>query len=169
MIDHGSGAATRCCGTPRASPGRCASAGSEKQLRQKLRRRGLPNHPPLFCYPDCACALTDGYGDVYARRCLGVVRDDGNTCASLCPRPRRMAPMAPALASHRGAAGAPNSPRLRVDREEKLAAWQAGAVAPQTPPSRYRPVPLDACDGVASAGAVAGLSHQRPIASGAAK
>jgi hypothetical protein len=52
--------------------------------------------------------------------------------------------------------------------EEKLAAWQARAVAQQMQPSRYRPVPLEACDGVASAGAVAGLSHQNPAASGAA-
>jgi len=52
--------------------------------------------------------------------------------------------------------------------EEKLAAWQAGAVAPQMQPSRYRPVPLAACDGVASAGAVAWASHQSPIARGAA-
>jgi len=50
--------------------------------------------------------------------------------------------------------------------EEKLAALQAGAVAQQMQPSRYRPVPLEACDGVASAGAVAGLSHQNPPASG---
>jgi hypothetical protein len=48
--------------------------------------------------------------------------------------------------------------------EEKLAAWRAEAVAPQMQPSRYRPVPLAACDGVASAGAVAGLSHQNPAA-----
>jgi hypothetical protein len=52
--------------------------------------------------------------------------------------------------------------------EEKLAAWQARAVAPQMQLSRYRPVPLAACDGVASAGAVAWASHQNPIASGAA-
>ena len=52
--------------------------------------------------------------------------------------------------------------------EEELAALQARAVAQQMQPSRYRPVPLEACDGVASAGAVAGLSHQSPIARGAA-
>ena len=51
--------------------------------------------------------------------------------------------------------------------EEKLAAWQ---VRPQQmQPSRYRPVPLEARDGVASAGAVAGLSHQNPAASGSAR
>ena len=44
--------------------------------------------------------------------------------------------------------------------EEKLAAWQAGVQ-----PSRHHPVPLEACDDVASAGAVAGLSHQNPAAS----
>jgi len=53
--------------------------------------------------------------------------------------------------------------------EEKLAAWRAEAVVPQMQPSRYRPVPLAACDGVASAGAVAGLSHQNPAASGSAR
>jgi hypothetical protein len=50
--------------------------------------------------------------------------------------------------------------------EEKMAAWQAEGIAQQMQPSRYRPVPLEACDGVACAGAVAGLSHQNPAASG---
>jgi len=36
--------------------------------------------------------------------------------------------------------------------EEKLAAWQARALAQQMQPSRYRPVPLEACDGVANGG-----------------
>jgi hypothetical protein len=34
--------------------------------------------------------------------------------------------------------------------EEKLAALRARGVAPHMQPSRYRPVPLEACDGVAS-------------------
>ena len=57
-----------------------------------------------------------------ARRCSGpdltlrnpadvsALADDGNICASLCPSPCRVAAMAPALASHRKAAGAPKQP-----------------------------------------------------------
>jgi hypothetical protein len=45
-----------------------------------------------------------------------ALADDGNICVSLCPSSCRVAAMAPALASHRGPAGAPNSPRLRADR-----------------------------------------------------
>jgi hypothetical protein len=33
---------------------------SEKQLRQKLRRRGLPKPPGRFLLSSCVCALTDG-------------------------------------------------------------------------------------------------------------
>ena len=132
-------------------------------------RAALASIPMLLLLSATLCALADDT--------VNVTLEDASVWFAMTETPAQAYARAHAVwrqwLKHWHLTGDPRALRTALVcgqiAEEKLAAWQAGAIAPQMQPSRYHPVPLEACDGVASAGAVAGLSHQNPAASGSAR